>query len=110
MKRSKLVVFANATEGSDTEFNQWYDEIHLGEVLAIPGFVGAERLELSDVQVAPEDRPHRYLAIYEIEGDPQAALDALLAASSTMNMSITLSDDAATSLYTQITPRVTAKA
>jgi len=106
MARSVLLVFTNATDGDDVEFNRWYDEVHLKEVLEVPGFVAAERFDLSGVQMMEGERPHKYLSIYEIEGDPEAALASLREMSPQMNMSSTLSGDAATSLYSQISPRM----
>ncbi len=46
----------------DAEFNEWYDEIHLPDLLALDGFVAARRL-----RPVGEDGP--YVALYEIEGD-----------------------------------------
>jgi len=77
MARHVLLVMTNCAEGEDAEFNRWYDEVHLPEVLSVPGFVGATRYRIDDVQM-PWEPPgtHRYLAIYEIDADePQAALD-----------------------------------
>ncbi len=107
MSRHVLMVLTNATEGDDAEFNRWYDEVHLKEVLETPGFVAAERFELSGTQMTEGEQPHRYLAIYEIEGDPAAAAKTLMELAPGMNMSATLSEDAATGLFSQITPRMT---
>ena len=107
MSRHVLLVFTNATPGDDEEFNRWYDEVHLKEVLETPGFVAAERFDLNDAQMAEADRAHRYLSIYEIEGDPTAAMKALEEMAPGMNMSATLAEDAATSLFTQISARQT---
>lgn len=106
MARSVLLVFTNATDGDDAEFNRWYDEVHLKEVLEAPGFVAAERFDLGEAQMVEAERPHRYLAIYEIEGDPASALQALQDLAPQMNMTTTLAGDAATHLYSQISPRV----
>ena len=106
MARSVLLVFTNATDGDDAEFNRWYDEVHLKEVLEAPGFVAAERFDLSGAQMDEAERAHRYLAIYEIEGDPAAALKSLRELAPQMNMTSTLAGDAATSLYSQISPRM----
>jgi hypothetical protein len=45
-----LVVLSYAVEGSDDEFNRWYSGTHLGEVLKLEGYVGAQRFKLSDSQ------------------------------------------------------------
>jgi len=107
MSRHVLLVFTNPTPGDDEEFNRWYDEVHLKEVLETPGFVAAERFDLSDAQMDDAEHAHRYLSIYEIEGDPAEALKTLQEMAPQMNMSATLGEDTATSLFSQITPRMT---
>lgn len=65
------------------EYDRWYVETHIPQILGVPGFVSGERLELSPVQhgaKAPELR--RYLSIFEIEGDPAEAFAGLRAAMS----------------------------
>lgn len=64
-------VFSNPTEGQEAEFNRWYDEQHLADVINVPGFVWAERYRLADTQSAlnPQAPSHRYLALYAIETD-----------------------------------------
>lgn len=73
MARHVLCVLSNATEGADEEFNRWYDEQHLGDVLRVPGFRAAERFKLSETQLGAGDLPYRYLALYEVETDDLAA-------------------------------------
>ena len=90
MATHRLIVFTEPTPGKEDEYNRWYDEVHLGEVVAIDGFVGAQRFALSGAQIAEvEDKtPGRYLAIYEIEADSvESALDKLNAGAATMQMS-----------------------
>jgi len=71
--------------GREDEFNRWYDEIHLPEVLAVPGFVAGQRFALTGLRAV--DRP-RYLSVYEIETDDlTATLNALGAAAQTMTRS-----------------------
>ena len=82
----QMLVFTNAADGRDDDFNRWYDEVHLGEVLQVSAFTGARRFRTADAQVFA-DQPYRYLAIYEFAGDAQDAIDQLMAASSTFNMS-----------------------
>lgn len=58
----------------DDEYNTWYDEVHLRELLALDGFVAARRLR----PVAGEGG--LYVALYEIEGDDlQAIVDNMVA-------------------------------
>ena len=72
-----LLVQSNATDGKEAEFNKWYDEIHLGEVLEVQGFKAAQRFKVEG-EPATGAPAHDYLAIYEIEAEQgQDALDAL---------------------------------
>lgn len=55
-----LAVSADVARGAESEFNRWYDDVHLPEVLACPGFVAASRYEC--VHGEP-----RFLALYDLE-------------------------------------------
>src|SRR5579875_2478485 len=69
-----LLAFSNPVEGREDEFNAWYDEVHLPQVVQVPGIVSGRRFEL-----APGGRNDtRFLAVYDIEGDPREALRELL--------------------------------
>ncbi len=79
MTKNLMVVFTNAVEGRDAEFNDWYDNRHLADVVGGGPFARAQRFALADIEheVAPE---YRYLALYEIEEGrtPQDARDWIL--------------------------------
>lgn len=68
MSRHVLVALTNAAEGREDEYNDWYNQQHLQGVLNVPGFVSAQRFELSAAQ-RMQSPPYKYLAIYEIETD-----------------------------------------
>ena len=55
-----LMVWADIPPGKEEEFNRWYNEEHIGDLLAIPGFLNAARY------VAVSGGP-KYLACYELE-------------------------------------------
>ena len=75
-----LVVLTNPIDGDDDAYNEWYTNQHLKEVVAIPGFVAARRFELTDSQLEGfSPSSHRYMALYEIDGDPAAAFELLTA-------------------------------
>ena len=83
MATHRLVVFTQPKPGQEAEYNRWYDEVHLGDVLKVEGFVAAQRFEVATAQIgdAAEAAPARYLAIYEIEAETlEAALAQLSAA------------------------------
>lgn len=66
MQRWLLTVETNCADPSrERDFNQWYDEMHLPDVLETPGFVRAARYEHS----APGQGQGKFLAVYEIETD-----------------------------------------
>lgn len=70
MARALLVVFSNPTSDDvESEFNDWYSDAHLQDVVAIPGITAAQRFRLVNLEVS-QDVPfpdHRYLAIYEAD-------------------------------------------
>lgn len=71
----------------EQEYNAWYDEVHIPELLALDGFVSARRLR-------PVDGEGPYLALYEIEGDDlQAILDNMVANADQLHMSDALQLD-----------------
>ena len=108
MSENILVVLTNPVPGKEDEFNEWYTNIHIQEICQLSGFKSAQRFKLSDAQMGP-DGAHGYLAIYEIEGDPAAALESLKAARPDLNMTGAL-DSTSTSVQTfgAITGKVTA--
>jgi hypothetical protein len=74
MTKYCMIVLTNPIEGRDAEFNHWYDNIHLRDVVAIPGVTGARRFE----GVVPSDC--KYAAIYDLEcDDPQSVLNEITA-------------------------------
>jgi hypothetical protein len=67
MERWLLVVEANCKDQTrDSEFNNWYNTIHIPDILTgSPGFKSAVRYVIRD----PVRDKGKYLAIYEIETD-----------------------------------------
>ena len=53
-------------------FNHWYDAVHIPEILSVDGFVSARRFLADDGET--------YFAVYEIDGDVDAAQAALASA------------------------------
>jgi hypothetical protein len=72
-----MIVFTNPVPGEEDEYNAWYDDQHLADVLGIDGICGAERFELLPSSADASPPRHRYLAIYEIDGDPQTIMTKL---------------------------------
>jgi hypothetical protein len=50
----------------EDEFNRWYDEEHLGDVVAVPGVLGGRRFIRTSDAAFVKDTPWRYLTLYEM--------------------------------------------
>jgi hypothetical protein len=74
MPKAVMVVLSSPSDPSrEAEYNEWYDNTHLPEVCAIPGFVGARRFKVSDAGLMSVDpAAPAYLAIYELDADDLA--------------------------------------
>ena len=61
-----LVETMDVDEADESEFNEWYNEQHLPERMAIPGYVSARRFKLENGNNAL-----KYLCIWEmVDGSP----------------------------------------
>jgi hypothetical protein len=70
LARYKLIALSNAKDGREEEFNDWYDKVHLPDMLKVPGVISGERF----VNVFPA--AHKFIAIYEVETESLEALAA----------------------------------
>lgn len=77
MTENMLLVLSNPVEGREDEYNAWYDETHVPEVLQLPGVTAAQRFRLSDTGGNSAGSEHSYLAVYELDRDPAEVLTAL---------------------------------
>jgi hypothetical protein len=67
-----VAVLTEPTEGKEDEFNDYYENLHLDEVLATTGWKSAQRFVLAD-QVG-QTCPLPYLALYEVETDDASGI------------------------------------
>jgi hypothetical protein len=82
--RHLSLVFSNPVHGKEDEFNAWYDDVHVPEVLRTEGYVSATRYKICprqanmgplespaspDARSLPDLPPQLYLAMWEMEGD-----------------------------------------
>jgi hypothetical protein len=75
MPKAILVVQTNpVSPAAEDQFNAWYTERHIHDVVGVPGFASATRYVLSETRVRDDVEPprQRYLAIYEVEADDLA--------------------------------------
>src|SRR5215469_7696857 len=82
--RYAMLVFANPIPGREAEFNDWYTTTHMGDLVQLTGWVGAQRFRIV-THVTP--RPtvagynHGYLIIWDLEEtDANSALARMTAA------------------------------
>jgi hypothetical protein len=70
---NKLIAMYNATSADvEEEFNRWYNEVHIPEVLSLPNICGVTRYR-AKVQIRPSSAasPFKYFNIYDLI-DPSA--------------------------------------
>jgi hypothetical protein len=93
MARHVFLGLTSPVEGQEDEYNKWYNEIHIPEILRVPGIISARRFK-TKVVLAPGAPSWKYICIFEVETDdlggtlkalgkatsaPIAALDANVA-------------------------------
>jgi hypothetical protein len=111
MAKHVFVVLTNSVEGKEDAYNDWYTNVHLGDVLKVPGIVAAQRFKLSDVQRGEPPFPWHYLALYEIDTDDLNHTLAVLkehSGTSAMVISDALAPERLAWFFQPITPRVEA--
>ncbi len=59
------LVFADPKPESEAEYNKWYNEHHVPEITAVPGFVSGQRFVFSSTQLN-KDTSQKYLAMFKI--------------------------------------------
>jgi hypothetical protein len=108
MGRYTFLVLTNATEGQDDEFNDWYNNRHLPDVLAVEGFVAATRFKMAELD-PPQKSDYRYMALYEVEAEDLAKANQALmntAGTDAMVLSEALDPNASAIYFEPITERV----
>jgi antibiotic biosynthesis monooxygenase (ABM) superfamily enzyme len=64
--RILMEIRVNIAPEKEQEFNQWYNNVHVPEIVAVPGFISGRRFQ----RVSGDEI--KYMALYELE-----SLDAL---------------------------------
>src|SRR6478672_8501555 len=60
MPNGLLLMMTDIDAANEEDFNRWYEEEHLAERMAIPGFINARRF--TELEGSP-----KYLALYDLE-------------------------------------------
>ena len=70
MARHVIVVMTNVWKDRHDEYNEWYDSVHVPDLLRIPGVVAAQRFRAGPPLLSTvEGSPYGYLSLYELEAD-----------------------------------------
>jgi len=83
--KTLYTVRSNPIKGREAEFNDWYSNTHLPEVMKVDGFLSAKRYKLSDVQMVKE-QAYGYMVIYEINTNDVAGTLVNLGEATWLNM------------------------
>ena len=73
MAKYIMLAFSNPVPGREDEYNAWYDEFHVPEMLMTPGLVAAQRYRVAPIE--PPNYPgyqpmaYKYLNLMEMETD-----------------------------------------
>lgn len=117
MKRYNWAVLTNAEAGREEDFERWYNEVHVPDLLRVPGVVGVTRGKLAASQTSPgpegiavvateqSSLKYSYLALYTIETDDLKSVLQMVAdraGTSDMVMSDALSADITTMCFEEL--------
>ena len=108
MPRYRMIMLSTAKPGREQDYERWYDETHIPELLQVPGFVAAQRFRVVKNVAGETNFP--YCTIYEMEGDsPDAVLGAMFGAmqSGKMTMSDAGDEGAQGFIVEEVCERVT---
>ena len=76
MAKYIMMVRSNPVAGREDEYNDWYSNRHLQDVVGVPGFRSAERFKLQIPMIG--DHKYRYLALYDMDRATDAEREAFL--------------------------------
>jgi hypothetical protein len=110
MARYQYVILSQSVAGEQEKFERWYDEVHLADVVKVPGVVSARRFRIKSQVVEGIEAPAWCsLAIYEMEtDDPEKVKRTIykLSGSEAMPLSDALSMDGMIQLIVEPTSHV----
>jgi hypothetical protein len=80
-----FLVFSNPAPGQESAYVDWYEHTHLADVLKVPGVVAAQRYGVAPMKIpeaegmpTPAGPEHRFLAVYELDRDPDEVMAEFL--------------------------------
>jgi hypothetical protein len=76
-----MIVWSSPAEGADdAEYNRWYDNVHVRDVLDLEGFTSCRRFRVANAQFGLVNTPGRYFAIYETDVEDLSCIPDMCAA------------------------------
>ena len=100
MKSYSWIILTNCTEGTNQKFEEWYDNVHIPDLLRVPGIVSASRGRTTKVQAIMTDQgafaltkdtkpDFEYIASYKLQADdPEIILKEVMRRAFTPEMMI----------------------
>lgn len=107
MPKYKMMVMTSAVDGREQEFNDWYQNLHLQQLVAMDGVTSAQRYKATKILTDSITQP--YLAVYDLETDDvDQVLATMTAKAGTEEMILNDAMDPKTCviIYEEIGPRV----
>lgn len=90
MPKALMVALSNPVSKSrEQEYNDWYNNVHARELLALPGINSVRRYRAARQMLPPSETgepTYAYMAVYEVD-DAKKAIDTILENDPTFNMS-----------------------
>jgi hypothetical protein len=68
MARHVFLGLTSPVDDQEHEYNEWYNETHIPEILSVPGIISARRFKTKVVH-APGAPAWKYICIFEVETD-----------------------------------------
>jgi hypothetical protein len=75
LSRFLYIALSDPLPGREQDLDDWYDRLHLAQVIDVPGFISARRYVAIEAGDGPP-RKRKALVIYEIEADVPAEVIA----------------------------------
>jgi hypothetical protein len=102
-----ILALTNAVPGREMEFNKWYDDVHVNDLVAVPGIGAAQRYQVAAAKDLPAS-PYDYLTIYRTDVPLDQVFTSMAATRGQRMISDALAPGAGLWAFQPIGPRVTA--
>jgi hypothetical protein len=91
-----MLALSNSIEGRADEYNDWYNNHHIPDLLSVPGMVSVQRWQVSGNPFLGPELEFGYLCVCEFEGDSvSATFDAISTAARGFDISTAIDFDGA---------------